>query len=312
MLLTFNGAAYLREQIESIIRQSYTNWQLLIRDDGSRDGTQRIIREYCLKYPDKIRCIEYARQNIGIANSAMQLLQHSDADYLMFCDQDDIWLPEKVELMIRAIQKKEREYTGVPLLVHCEAIVVHNDLIPVEEIQTNAISAKINGYDKHATHFANLLFLNVVQAASMIMNKSLREKLACLFHTNLDRNLIHDSIIASVASICGKIFFLNKALMYYRQHEKNAVGAAKIKMVDWLKLSEKERDNIRWNYYLRLNHPKMKLLRKKYMKEMDETKQRVFEHFDKNPNCWGEFVSLGLHKVFGVKKSIVMAACGIM
>jgi len=89
LLSTYNGAKYLREQFESIIQQDYPHWKLIVRDDGSSDGTLTIINEYIAKYPDKITLVKDDAGNLGHSNSFSKLLRLSTADFVMYCDQDD-------------------------------------------------------------------------------------------------------------------------------------------------------------------------------------------------------------------------------
>ena len=97
LMSTYNGECYLKDQIESILSQTYKDWILYIRDDGSTDRTIRIIKTYVGNYPDKI-IYEYDRLgNLGSGRSFMKLLSSIDSDYYMFCDQDDVWLPSKIE-----------------------------------------------------------------------------------------------------------------------------------------------------------------------------------------------------------------------
>ena len=94
LMSTYNGERFLREQIESLLRQSWKNVEILIRDDGSKDGTREILNEYSDKY-ENIQV--YLESNLGVARSFFELLKKSDADYVAFCDQDDICLEKKIE-----------------------------------------------------------------------------------------------------------------------------------------------------------------------------------------------------------------------
>lgn len=100
ILSTYNGERYLREQLESIIAQTYDNITIWIRDDGSSDHTVEIVKEYCqLNLPGKRFCfIEDNLGNLGHVKSFFQVVFNADpADFYAFCDQDDVWLPEKIQ-----------------------------------------------------------------------------------------------------------------------------------------------------------------------------------------------------------------------
>ena len=107
LLATYNGEKFLKEQINSLLDQSYKNWKLLIRDDMSTDCTMAILSDYISKYPDKIKLLK-SNKRLGPCQSFNYLLQKSDSDYVMFCDQDDIWLPEKIELSLKKMRSLEK------------------------------------------------------------------------------------------------------------------------------------------------------------------------------------------------------------
>ena len=104
LMATYNGEAFVEEQVRSIMAQSFTNWRLLIHDDGSTDQTIAIIQQ--LQQEDsRIVLINDNVCNLGVARNFIHLVTYATARYCMFCDQDDIWLPNKVETMIRAISE---------------------------------------------------------------------------------------------------------------------------------------------------------------------------------------------------------------
>ena len=96
LLATYNGERFLDEQMHSLLSQSYTEWHLIIRDDGSTDNTLAIIQRYKKQYPNKITILEDNLANLGACRNFGRILEQSDADYAMFCDQDDVWLPKKI------------------------------------------------------------------------------------------------------------------------------------------------------------------------------------------------------------------------
>lgn len=105
LLSTYNGEQYIVEQIESILNQSYEDLSILIRDDGSRDQTVEKIRIYTLKYPERVRLIK--GHNIGVISSFRFLLEEAESghSFYAFCDQDDVWLPHKVEKAVNTLNK---------------------------------------------------------------------------------------------------------------------------------------------------------------------------------------------------------------
>ena len=100
LLSTYNGEKYVREQVESIQKQSFTDWNLLIRDDGSSDNTAEIIRSLATQ-DERIRFINDGNvTNVGVIRSFFELLTYEKADYYLFCDQDDYWLEDKVRAQV--------------------------------------------------------------------------------------------------------------------------------------------------------------------------------------------------------------------
>ena len=104
LMATYNGAAFVEEQVRSIIQQTFTNWRLLIHDDGSIDATMDILHRLA-EEDNRIVLIEDGMQHFGVARNFIHLVALSTAPYCMFCDQDDVWQPNKVEKMVHAIEQ---------------------------------------------------------------------------------------------------------------------------------------------------------------------------------------------------------------
>lgn len=106
LMSTYNAAPFLKEQVNSIIKQTYTNWKLVIRDDGSTDSTPLMIEEFTKK-DNRISFInKESQKNIGVIRSFFSLLENVDADFFMFCDQDDVWLQSKVKMSLGPLSIK--------------------------------------------------------------------------------------------------------------------------------------------------------------------------------------------------------------
>jgi glycosyltransferase involved in cell wall biosynthesis len=128
LLATYNGERYLREQIDSLLAQTHPV-RVLARDDGSRDGTVSILRDYAERWPQRFALLEddsgtgHAKWNfLRLTDTAVQI---PGIDYLAFADQDDVWMPEKIELEMKAMRQLEKRYGAtVPLLVFSDLSVV--------------------------------------------------------------------------------------------------------------------------------------------------------------------------------------------
>lgn len=215
LLSTYNGEKFLQEQIDSIINQTNQSWQLFIRDDGSTDKTLKILEEYT-KNP-KINWINKDKpMNLGVIKSFFDLLSNAEADYYMFCDQDDVWLPDKIELTLKKMKELETSNLNKPILVHTDLTVVDKDLNVISESMI-----KSQDLDPNAT-FGRLLVQNSITGCTVMINEPLKE--ACE-NIEISKVQMHDWWFALIASAFGEIGFVSKPTILYRQHGNNQVGA---------------------------------------------------------------------------------------
>ena len=128
LLATYNGARFLREQLDSIVGQTYAHWRLLVRDDGSSDGTAAILEEYQRRIGERMQIVRDELGRLGPALNFGRLLRLSDAAYATFCDQDDVWMPDRIEQLLAEMRRMERE-TGAarPILVHSDLQVIDEE-----------------------------------------------------------------------------------------------------------------------------------------------------------------------------------------
>ena len=219
LLSTYNGEQFLSEQIESIITQSFTDWKLIIRDDGSTDSTKSIIDHYCRLFPEKIFKLNGRTDNIGVIRSFELLLSECKSDYIMFCDQDDVWLPNKIEISFQEIKRLESMYTAnYPLLVHTDLIVVDEELRTVNSSfwSFTQLNPDIIEQNKYFLGIANC-----VTGCTMLFN-SAAKKVALPFPNNC---LMHDAYIALTVKKHGYMAHIAEPTIKYRQHSKNKLGA---------------------------------------------------------------------------------------
>ncbi|AKI57817.1 glycosyltransferase family 2 protein [Streptococcus agalactiae] len=211
LMATYNGEKFLAQQIESIQKQTFKEWNLLIRDDGSSDKTCDIIRNFTAK-DSRIRFInENEHHNLGVIKSFFTLVNYEVADFYFFSDQDDVWLPEKLSVSLEAAQHKASD---VPLLVYTDLKVVNQELNILQDSMIRAQS-----------HHANTTLLpelteNTVTGGTMMINHALAEK----WFTPNDI-LMHDWFLALLAASLGEIIYLDLPTQLYRQHDNNVLGA---------------------------------------------------------------------------------------
>jgi GT2 family glycosyltransferase len=214
LLSTYNGAKYLKNQIDSLVSQSYDDFRIIARDDGSSDESFSILKSY-----DKIEIVD-SRQNLGAKGSFAELLEyavkHTDGEFFMFCDQDDVWEKDKIAMTLAKMQELEGTYGDLPLLVHSDVKVVDARLRVVAESFW-----KFQNIDPTRDAIHHLLLQNVVTGCTMMINRPL----AKLVKTIPEEAIMHDWWIVMVASCFGKIGFIDEPLMLYRQHSSNDTGA---------------------------------------------------------------------------------------
>ncbi len=222
LLCTYNGEGYVREQIQSILDQDYRDFNILVSDDGSSDGTVRIVRELMDKNPDRIRLVQQSPATGSAQRHFLKLItecQYGDSEYIMLSDQDDVWNSDKMRKSIREMEALEAIY-GVerPLLVHCDSEVVDQEL--------NVISHSYVAYQKMTPdrrHLNQLLVQNNVVGGALMMNRALAQ----LIREIPEHCVMHDQWIALVAAAFGEIRFIPESLYKYRQHGDNVLGAEK-------------------------------------------------------------------------------------
>ena len=267
LLSTYNGEEFLREQLDSLLKQTFQGWCLIVRDDGSSDHTCEIVKSYANQYPGKISFIDDGQKRIGACRSFAALLEHSSADYVMFCDQDDVWLEGKVEATLAKMKELEVTYPGKPILIHTD--------LKVTDEKLNVISDSMWIYQKLDPERKSLNYLlvqNNVTGCTVMINKKLRELILPL-HNEI---IVHDWWLALAASAFGKIGYVNMPAILYRQHGRNDVGAKKYS-VEYFLLRFRRRIKAA-ELFDRVMNQADALLRV-YQENLDEGKREMVECF---------------------------------
>ena len=217
LLATYNGEKYLKEQIESILNQTYKNIRLIISDDCSSDSTREILKQYEEK-DERIK-VFFQEKNLGYVKNFEFLLKQVENDFYMLSDQDDVWLPEKIEKSVETIKKENAD------LVFGDLEVVDQNLNTIFPSFGDfmMLNKKIEKYIN--TYKINYLY-NCVTGCTIISKKKFIEKILP-FPTN-SKYLIHDHWIALIVSLNGKLAYMKTPYIKYRQHGNNQVGTNKI------------------------------------------------------------------------------------
>jgi len=215
-LPTFNGVHFLKEQIDSIDRQTLRPCRLLIRDDGSSDGTQELIQQLVNYYGSWILVLP-SQVNLGCTGNVNQLLEATSAPYVALADQDDVWLPNKLEIAYQDLRSVELvNGSQSPVLVHTDLMLVNEFLQDLGEtfMQKQRIKPGLSAPSEIA-------LTNVVTGCTVLCNRSLLDRALPL----PVEALVHDWWLALVASVFGSIQFHPSCAILYRQHSANSIGA---------------------------------------------------------------------------------------
>ena len=210
---------WLKEQLLSLEAQTYPNLELIIRDDCSPTVPFEQICECaatCIRsFPYEISRNE---RNVGSNQTFEWLTQQARGEYIAYCDQDDVWLPEKIAHSVEAVKRAEAQSPNVPIALFGDARVVDDSLQ-----QLHPSFQQMSGYHTDALDVAHLLMENKLIGCTMLFNRALRDKLT---DTIPDGLRMHDWWIALIASAFGRIIYLDEPLLLYRQHTGNVVGGS--------------------------------------------------------------------------------------
>ena len=223
LMATFNGEKYITEQIESVIAQRDGDWRLFVSDDCSSDSTCEMVRSLALR-DERIHLIACGKKG-GARDNFISLLSETDADYVMFCDQDDVWLDSKVSVLRGKLLELEQLYGKErPLMVFSDMKVVDSSL--------NVISDsffRYEGIDPARTKLEYVVAQAVAPGCTMLFNRSLLELATQSFKGSLeerDEIIMHDWWLMILVAAFGRVDYVSEPLALYRQHGGNEVGAS--------------------------------------------------------------------------------------
>jgi glycosyltransferase involved in cell wall biosynthesis len=217
LMATYNGAAYVAQQVASVQAQSHEQWRLWVRDDGSTDGTVALLAQLAAA-DARITVFPSDGERLGAAGSFARLWAQAapGAAVVGFADQDDVWHPDKLARSLAALREAEGQWgADEPLLVHTDLAVVDAALAPVAPsfrayAGLGALEAKVAERVAH----------NVVTGCTVVVNRALREVAG-----PVPEGVMHDAWVACVAAAVGRTVYLSEPLVQYRQHGANAIGA---------------------------------------------------------------------------------------
>ncbi|MBP5159931.1 MAG: glycosyltransferase family 2 protein [Lachnospiraceae bacterium] len=284
-MATYNGSAYLREQLDSILSSTYTDWSLAIFDDMSTDDTVSIAREYAGKYPERIFVYEAAENKgstVNFLEGLKKMYRHSmtneasedrtsfssnRAKYFMFADQDDVWLKDKIEITLQRMKSMEKKFgRDVPALCYTDAVVVDSNLHFMRKSFHSTSHLKTRKND-----LAHLLMENKCMGCTMMMNAALVE---LLDEIPLQARY-HDWWMVLLAAAFGKVRAFDEQTLLYRQHGDNQVGSTGFVSYIFSRLTSVRRQREK----LRQSFAQAEALLELYGDRMDFEKRRIVREF---------------------------------
>ena len=267
LLATYNSENFLEEQINSILSQTYHNFEIYIRDGGSTDSTLGIISSFQKKYPRKIFFI--GSQHSSPLENFSALLLAISSNLIMFADHDDVWMPDKISRSLKAYRELEHKYgTQTPLMVFTDTKVV--------DVELNEIAPSMIRYQHLAPYdlkLSRLLVQNVPNGNTMLFNRELAE----LARPIPPSAVMHDHWITLVAVLFGKIAFLDEPTLLYRQSGSNVYGAFHYTPLAFLRKALDGPGRIRKRFYQ--NVTQGKALLERFHDQLPPPEQEILEAF---------------------------------
>ena len=212
LMSTYNGALYLEEQWESLFAQKDVKVKVLVRDDGSKDGTQEILKKY-----QQTHDLEWFQgRNLGWARSFMELLYAApDSEYYAFCDQDDIWLQDKLSVAVNTLEKMDSDCR-----MYCSNLTNYKDGERLGNVKP----------EKYIYNKYKALMFCINYGCTCVFNDALRQKMT---QNRPSTVFAHDYWVYLSAIYLGDVHYDSNSYMLYRQHGSNAVGGSKSILQEW-------------------------------------------------------------------------------
>ena len=235
LLATYNGEQYIQELAESLRGQTCQDYICYIHDDGSTDGTSVKINEIIMRDPEHFQRLDYPSTGSAKANF-LSMLTKVEAPYYMFCDQDDVWMPDKVEKTLQAMkdtrangwvkapqidvtENRDQKDHEKPRCVFTDMYVTDAKLQITEQSFIRHLQR-----DPYHLNYGRIMMENPAAGCTMMINQALKE--CVLQYQELDHIEMHDVWMLAAAAVCGYIYYVDEPTVYYRQHGENEMGAS--------------------------------------------------------------------------------------
>lgn len=271
LLASYNGERFIAQQLDSLLAQTCTDFNILIHDDGSTDSTPDIIARYAARYPEKITVLDAPATGAAQRNFAL-LLSKCGSEYIAFCDQDDVWKSDKIQKNVSALKRAE-DQSGreTPLLVHSDLCVADSAL--------NTVSPSFFDFQglRGSVTLPHTLVQNFVTGCTVMINRALAEKCGEI----PEGCAMHDWWLALTALLFGRIEFIDEPLVLYRQHGGNQVGAKSASGFGFIKRKLKDLNKVKEN--IAVTYTQAELLLSRYSEDLTEEARGLLAAYCKIP-----------------------------
>lgn len=205
VMATYNGAKYVREQLDSILAQTYPNFEIVVIDDNSTDETYEILKEYSKH--QKVRVFRNS-ENLGVTANFEKVMRLANGELIAISDQDDIWMHDKLATLV--------EHLGNCTLTYANSTLIDAEGMPVgKTLQQQLKIRPLEGKQDRAFYFSNC-----IPGHAMLFRKTLLD-----YALPLPKHTMYDQWLAFASARLNGITYLNRTLVQYRQHSRSVVNA---------------------------------------------------------------------------------------
>lgn len=220
LLATYNGERFLKEQLDSIMQQDGVEVHVLIRDDGSKDNTVQLLKTMSHFYEGRVTVIE--GENIGCTPCFMQLMKMAvdfkgfDADYYAFCDQDDVWLRDKLYRSTTALDKMDSTKPAL-FFGYCQWADTGMNLLPTPPPKPYRFT------------LGESFLINAAGGLTMVFNTSLLKN---AIRADIPSAVLHDWwVYVLCLALSGNVYYDPQPLVHYRLHGNNVMGTGRVPLL---------------------------------------------------------------------------------
>ena len=266
VLCTYNGSKFLNKQLDSILGQSYEVDEIIIVDDCSVDSTREILKEYKERY-NKIKLF-FNTKNLGSNLSFQYALSLAENEYIVLCDQDDIWFENKIEVQMDMVISSSFYKKEQPLLVfHDLRLIDQHDNVIIDSFW------KLHKFKPNNFSFKKLMISNIVTGCTCLINRKTRDE---ILKCDMNDIIMHDHLIALIAYGFGNVIHIDEQLIDYRSHNNSVTKKENISVIIRIKLFV---GKIKSKKYLKPNILQIKKFSDCYAAELNMDKKNVVKNF---------------------------------